>query len=1039
MSGTNEVVTMRAIRVARVLIAALAVVVLVAGPPALLWAFRGSVLPNELPTWDQVWEMLSGPDTGKVFLGVLVLGGAVAWAQLVAGFAVEIAALARGRALPRIRGIRWAQTVAGMLLAIVFGASAATAVVPAAAASAQHVVASAPPVAGGAPAAHVHLSENGPTAVSERALQPKPGQRTYVVRPSDSLIRIAAEQLGDENRYREIFEANRGVRQADGHALTDVALLRPGWVLTLPGEAEPQVAGEVRVRSGDTLSGIARDHLGDAGRYQEIFDINVGGPQSGGMPLADPDVIRPGMVLRLPQPATADQAETPSERPEPPEITEGNKTESSVPPTSSPTTGEAAPQPSPTHDESPATDDMSGGAGHDADTESENDGVLLSIGSIGALTASGVLAILGARRWHTRRRRRPGHRMPHLHPTDLETTLRIAEEPATVHLLDRGLRTLAAKIRDKDQSLPAIRSAVVMANGGLLLQPVDIDEPAPTPFASIRDAESHTWALQRDAVLLDDDAAAEVPAPYPALVTLGTDDAGNLVLINLEEIGAIVVSGAAEDVESILIGMAVDLAASTWADHVVATLVGVGQTIAAHLPDRLRFAETVDEVLDAFARRAQDVTDGFADAGIDSVNAARGRDVAEDAWTPSIILSAQPLTEQQRDRLVALIDQGGPANGLAAVITGGDPDQAPAGAWHLDAGDDPATVAGLDMSLRLQRLTKAQQQQLVSALASADDTTQVPAEDYSQVPAEPETIPDPLLEAEPDAPSTVAELDHVLDAATTSHTDDVGSFDEAGQLPVNEPEIKLLGPVRLVGVDPAQVEAKKLNRLTELAAYLCLHPNTNGAELSRQLGTDDRPWSAATRQGYVSRLRTWLGRDSAGENYVPLVEPGRGYRLAETVDCDWHRFTALARQGLHAGPDGVERLQAALTLVSGMPFSGVPIGRYAWASFLKQEMIDTVVDIAHAAATHLLADGNLRAARIAIARGLQAEPVSELLYRDLIRIEYRGQNLAGVRAAADKLNSLAIALDIDLEPETSELIHQALDPRYRAAATTRAK
>lgn len=1025
MNETDEVVTVRAIRVARVLSAALALLVLVVGPPALLWAFRGSVLPNGLPTWDRVWEMLTGPDTGEVFLGVLVLGGAVAWAQLLAGFAVEIAALARGRALPRIRGIRWAQTVTGMLLAIVFGASTATAVVPAA--SAQQLVTTARPVAGDAPAVHVQLSEAAPTAVAERALQAAPGQRSYVVRPSDSLIRIAAEQLGDENRYREIFEANRGVPQADGHALTDVALLRPGWVLTLPGDAESAVVGEVRVRSGDTLSGIARDHLGDASRYREIFDINFGRPQSGRMPLAEPDVITPGMVLRLQQPATADQAEPP-ERPKPPEITEGDETTSSAPPTSSPTTQKAIPQPPDTPDEPPATVDTSGE--DDADTDGE---LLLSIGSIGALTASGVLAILGARRWHTHRRRRPGHRMPHLHPTDLETTLRIAEEPGTVHLLDRGLRTLAADIHDKDKSLPAIRSAVVMANGGLLLHPVDIDEPAPSPFATISDAESRVWALQRDAALLDDDAAAEVPAPYPALVTLGTDDAGNLVLVNLEEIGAIVVSGGPEDVESILIGMAVDLAASTWADHVVVTLVGIGQTIAAHLPDRLRFAESVDEVLDAFARRAQDVTDGFAGAGIDSVNAARGRNVAEDAWTPAIILSAEPLTEQQRDRLVALIDEGGPANGLAAVITGGEPDQAPAEAWHLDAGDDPAMVAELGMSLRPQRFTKPQQQQLVAALASADDTTQVLAEDYSQVPAEPETMPDPLLEAESDAPGTVVELDQVLDAATQSHID---SSDEARERPVNEPEIKLLGPVRLVGVDPAQVEAKKLNRLTELAAYLCLHPNTNGAELSRQLGTDDRSWSAATRQGYVSRLRTWLGRDIASENYVPLVEPGHGYRLAETVDCDWHRFTALAQQGLHAGPHGVEHLQAALALVSGMPFSGAPIGRYAWAGFLKQEMIDTIVDVAHAAATHLLADGNLRAARIAIARGLQAEPVSELLYRDLIRIEYRGQNLAGVRAAADKLNSLAIALDIELEPETSELVRQALDPRYRAGVTT---
>ncbi len=49
----------------------------------------------------------------------------------------------------------------------------------------------------------------------------------------------------------------------------------------------------VTVKSGDTLSAIARDHLGDAGRYPEIFEANK--PM-----LKDPDLIFPGQVLRIP-------------------------------------------------------------------------------------------------------------------------------------------------------------------------------------------------------------------------------------------------------------------------------------------------------------------------------------------------------------------------------------------------------------------------------------------------------------------------------------------------------------------------------------------------------------------------------------------------------------------------------------------------------------------------------------------------------------------------------------------------------------------
>jgi nucleoid-associated protein YgaU len=47
------------------------------------------------------------------------------------------------------------------------------------------------------------------------------------------------------------------------------------------------------VKSGDTLSKIAKDHLGNAGAYMKIFELNKD-------QLSDPDTIKPGQVLRLP-------------------------------------------------------------------------------------------------------------------------------------------------------------------------------------------------------------------------------------------------------------------------------------------------------------------------------------------------------------------------------------------------------------------------------------------------------------------------------------------------------------------------------------------------------------------------------------------------------------------------------------------------------------------------------------------------------------------------------------------------------------------
>jgi nucleoid-associated protein YgaU len=48
------------------------------------------------------------------------------------------------------------------------------------------------------------------------------------------------------------------------------------------------------VRSGDTLSKIAKQHYGDANRYSAIFEANR--PM-----LSDPDKIYPGQTLRIPR------------------------------------------------------------------------------------------------------------------------------------------------------------------------------------------------------------------------------------------------------------------------------------------------------------------------------------------------------------------------------------------------------------------------------------------------------------------------------------------------------------------------------------------------------------------------------------------------------------------------------------------------------------------------------------------------------------------------------------------------------------------
>ena len=53
-------------------------------------------------------------------------------------------------------------------------------------------------------------------------------QKTYTVKPGDTLSKIAKEQLGNANAYTKIFDANKD-------QLTDPDKIKPGQVLKIPG------------------------------------------------------------------------------------------------------------------------------------------------------------------------------------------------------------------------------------------------------------------------------------------------------------------------------------------------------------------------------------------------------------------------------------------------------------------------------------------------------------------------------------------------------------------------------------------------------------------------------------------------------------------------------------------------------------------------------------------------------------------------------------------------------------------------------------
>jgi nucleoid-associated protein YgaU len=83
-----------------------------------------------------------------------------------------------------------------------------------------------------------------------------------------------------EDAKNQIWTALKSVPswQNDLHAVIDVV-------------APPSI--QYTVQAGDTLSKIAKAHLGDANAYMKIFDANKG-------ILSDPDKIQVGQVLTIP-------------------------------------------------------------------------------------------------------------------------------------------------------------------------------------------------------------------------------------------------------------------------------------------------------------------------------------------------------------------------------------------------------------------------------------------------------------------------------------------------------------------------------------------------------------------------------------------------------------------------------------------------------------------------------------------------------------------------------------------------------------------
>jgi DNA-binding SARP family transcriptional activator len=186
----------------------------------------------------------------------------------------------------------------------------------------------------------------------------------------------------------------------------------------------------------------------------------------------------------------------------------------------------------------------------------------------------------------------------------------------------------------------------------------------------------------------------------------------------------------------------------------------------------------------------------------------------------------------------------------------------------------------------------------------------------------------------------------------------------------------------------------------ELLSYLALA----GPVTPRRLAAAVWPYgvTAAERDASLNRLRDWLGVDGAGEPRLSYVD-GK-LTLSADIQLDWHMFVALARR------DDEESLLRALELARGPLAEPHLPRRYSWLHRqpVARELPAYVVDVAHRLAHRYLArrafDGAVAAARA----GLRVEPLSDVLWHDLVTaVRGRDGNAAADRVLAERDTQLA--------------------------------
>jgi hypothetical protein len=912
------------------------------GVPIALVTLVGLPVPHTMPKLSALTSQLDITAILRILSVVIWL----AWIQLVWCVLVEVKAAASHTATrPKVPLAGATQSAAHRLVTaalLLFTAAAALtpAVISHGPPRPAHSV-SAPVMNAVTPA--IPVSGNGLTAARAPQAHAAPNSdKMYLVKPPvgrfhESLWEIANNHLGDGRRYREIFELNSERVQPDGSKLTIASLIRPGWMLLMPKDAHGPGIQAVTPKLASELGLGAHATHAHPGAGQNGAGQNGAG-QNGELPGTGTPAgsVRDNGVFAAPAAPASQAPGWPYEL------------------------------------------------------------------SAASLLAAGVLAALGRRRREQLWRRAFGRRIAGPDPDAAlaETALRLGADDPAVRMLDTGLRYLSRQLAASGKTPPTVFAAHLgQENLDLWIAPPDPNPPRPWQAADGGQVWRLPFAATAGLDALEMGSAASSTgalAPYPGLVSLGTNESGR-ILVDLEVAhGLIAVRGPRQVVQAALSALAVELVTNRWSDQMQVTLIGFGDGLTEISPERVQVAHTLDDILPDLERRAGQVRDAMASAGIDSVLTGRSQGGDADSWAPHYLIMGVPPTQAQAERLLALA-RSRYRMGFGYVIAG----DVRGATWTWDLSPEgrlSAEVLGFDLEAQL-----------------------LPPEQYAAVVK--------LFRG------TAAGADVPLAVLSAAAAVPPGHLDPGAVLPV---EIGLLGQVAVQA--PGPLDPDRLALATELVVYLAAHPD--GVHANVLAGAVwPRGVSPEVRDAALSRVHAWLGTDSSGRPNLLTDADGR-LRLGPGARTDWQVFRALfgrASQAAAGSDANAEAgyLEHALSLVRGQFLDGRDPARYAWLATdeIEYEVTAAVADAAHRLAGLRLAAGDPDGSMAAARAGLRLAFNDELLWRDLLAGAHATGQEHVLRAVVGEL-SARVALDEvmpRMAPETEALIDELL-PSWRTSA-----